>query len=193
MDAQRLKNLAAAAAWVVTVAAPGSMAMAAAESPSSNPEAQRAMEAACTGLPEAVRDRDPLAREVFQARLLSERTGKQRVRQILGSELQLMAKPGVTEAWLHRVLDCHAKQHAAMLGRAPGADVSPLAVPGVEVRVQSEGGTFAVRVLAEGNAKAREVHRRAEALVESYREPASTPPLLLGATDKPTCERQEDC
>jgi hypothetical protein len=81
-----------------------------------------------------------------------------------GARVLLAAGPGVTAEWLERIGECHIAQNAAR-GYPQGAAPSPLDVKGAAVRVSSVGDGFAVDITSYNWKAAREILRRARALL----------------------------
>jgi hypothetical protein len=76
---------------------------------------------------------------------------------LVGARLFVPAKPGLTAEWLHAEL-------ARRAGSAQPDNSCPLAVHGVNIKVQSGGPGFWVSITSPDDANAKEVLRRAEAL-----------------------------
>jgi hypothetical protein len=81
-----------------------------------------------------------------------------------GARVLLAAGPGVTAEWLERIGECHIAQNAAR-GYPQGAALSPLDVKGAAVHVSSVGDGFAVDITSYNWKAAREILRRARALL----------------------------
>ena len=81
-----------------------------------------------------------------------------------GARILLAAGPGVTPEWLERIGECHIAQNAAR-GYPQGATLSPLDVKGAAVHVRSVGDGFAVEITSYNWKVAREILRRARALL----------------------------
>jgi hypothetical protein len=81
-----------------------------------------------------------------------------------GARVLLAAGPGMTAEWLERIGECHIAQSATR-GYPPGATQSPLDVKGAEVSVRSVGDGFAVDITSYDWKAAREILRRARALL----------------------------
>ena len=72
-----------------------------------------------------------------------------------GVKLALRAPQGVTAADLHRSAVCSATR---------GDGQSPLAVPGVKVRVLRNGGNYELHITSDDPARARDIQQRAALL-----------------------------
>lgn len=81
-----------------------------------------------------------------------------------GARILLAAGPGVTAEWLERIGECHVAQNAVR-GYPQDAALSPLDVKGVSVHVSSVGDGFAVEITSYNWKAAREILRRARALL----------------------------
>lgn len=90
--------------------------------------------------------------------------GRQFPRRTFGARIVLQAKPGLTEEWLQRVVDCRIARAAALGHETPDLPHCPLATAGVTADVESTGDGFAIEVRAEDPETAAEIVRRAELL-----------------------------
>lgn len=97
----------------------------------------------------------PVYRTQFLARAIQPRY-------IAGAELYLDAERGVSQAYLQRVLACHAA-----VGSAAHPN-DPLRAPDVRnVQVRTEGARFVVSVSGADRAAGRQIWQKAEALMQS--------------------------
>ena len=81
--------------------------------------------------------------------------GRAVVIQPSGAQVFVRAEPGMSAAYLQRVINCQMTQ---------GAGTGPLAVPGVTATVVEQGQHFVVQILAPNLSAAKEVQERAKAL-----------------------------
>jgi hypothetical protein len=81
-----------------------------------------------------------------------------------GVTIVFRAVPGLTAEWLQRVIDCHLARAASVGHDMPEMSYCPVVPKGVEAKVTSAGGGFAVNISAEDQATIDEIKRRAQAL-----------------------------
>ena len=83
-----------------------------------------------------------------------------------GAAIAFRTTAGVDQEKLRRKIQCHGA-HAATLGyRGPGLDESPLALKGVSSEIISSSDGLILRIIADDPSTAREIIRRAEALMK---------------------------
>lgn len=124
---------------------------------------------ACAGLASGDRDVSPFAHrediagvEPLYNGVMS---GKSQYARLQGATITFRAVPGMTAEWLQRIVDCHIARNAALGHDAPEMSFCPLQPNGVSAQVTPAGGGFAVAIKSDDSDAAREVLRRAEALV----------------------------
>lgn len=83
------------------------------------------------------------------------RIGRAVVIQPSGAQVFVRAEPGMSAAYLQRVVNCQA---------SAGMGAGPLSVPGVKATVVEQGQHFVVQILAPNLDSAKEVQQRARAL-----------------------------
>jgi hypothetical protein len=91
---------------------------------------------------------------------VEERFGRGTIYHLKGAELYIRAEKGLTAQWLQLTL----QEHIAQMN-ASAKDRCALGVKDVQVVVDPAGAGFAVKLIAKDEIQAREVLRRAEALV----------------------------
>lgn len=107
--------------------------------------------------PGTVQNVKPLYRREFRARAIQPVF-------VSGAELQIPAQAGMTDAYLERVLSCHA----ARSGAASEHAVDPLRVHGVEnVDVRSKGPMTSISITSTDRAAAKQILQHARSLGES--------------------------
>jgi hypothetical protein len=117
-----------------------------------SPQSASALE--CTSLPSSL-SQDPFTSSAFTVSAAQKlyRTQARPWAQIpTGARLTVNAPTGVTEADLHRALQCGAGQN------------SPLAVEGAKLQVKRSGASYQVQITAGSRSAALEIQRRAAAL-----------------------------
>ena len=123
---------------------------------------------ACAGISDEDRDMSPFHhREDIQSvsPLKKEvRAGKGVTYRESGVTIVFRAVPGLTAEWLQRVIDCHLARAASVGHDMPEMSYCPLVPKGVEAKVTSAGGGFAVNISAENQATIDEIKKRAQAL-----------------------------
>lgn len=131
---------------------------------------------ACAGLSDEDRDISPFAHRediVDVQPIISNVTSsvqsvaspKEQYAKVRGATVTFRAVPGMTAAWLQRVVDCHLARNAALGHVVPEMPFCPLVPNGVTAIVSEAGGGFAVAIQSDDDATAEEVLRRARALV----------------------------
>lgn len=97
---------------------------------------------------------EPMYRQEFIARAVQPRY-------VAGAHLYVPAEPGVSRAYLERVLTCHAAKNAGSLSG------DPFGVAGVvKVGVSEAGPAMRIAVVGEDRAAGKEIWQRAVALAE---------------------------
>lgn len=89
-----------------------------------------------------------------------------RAPRLLGARIHFRAVPGLTAPWLQRLIDCHAARIATLGHDAPEMASCPLLPKDVSASVSSEAAGFVVDLKSWDHESAREVLRRARALVK---------------------------
>lgn len=135
-------------------------------------EALRSAEGqACVGIDDRDRDMSPFGHraDISAVAPLTEtvQTGRITAENTVGATVVFRARPGMTEEWLQRLVDCHLARNAAMGHQMPEMEYCPLMPAGVTARVRSTGNGFAISVRSDDPATAEEVLRRARALAPS--------------------------
>lgn len=125
---------------------------------------------ACAGLDELDRDMSPFANRADIASIAPlverEQRGRQAVfERTIGARVLFRAQPGMTAEWSPRVVDCHLARNAALGHDIPEMEYCPLVPTGVSARVRSTGDGFAIEIRGADDDTAREVWRRARALL----------------------------
>ena len=124
---------------------------------------------ACQGVSEADRDISPFFHReaiVEVKPLPRERGGGERKVEegLAGATIVLLPASGVTAERLERIVQCHIARNAALGNDMPEMPYCPLVPKGVSANVTSTGNGFAVTIMAQDQATAAEVLRRAQAL-----------------------------
>ncbi|GEM_PF-2103631 len=125
-------------------------------------------QATCAEVPEADRDQGPLAHrdQITGVETLSVRPhAKEPTLQPAGVAVYLRAAPGMTEASLGRVLECHLAHHAVVGDRVADRS-SPLFVDDARVALSATGAGFRIAITARNVTAARAIIERALALAE---------------------------
>lgn len=128
----------------------------------------RAEANACSGvaLDDAVREQVYGAGAAFSVRPIRETQFLARALQpvrTMGATIHVHAQPGMTQQYLERALECHARRGQAV------SPADPLVLEDGAIRdvdVRSAGGAFAVRVYGDSPAAGRAIFERAESLVD---------------------------
>jgi len=125
---------------------------------------------ACVGIDEEDRDISPFyhREDISSVKPLDVQgtgTGKQRTVKTMGASIVFRAVPGLTAEWLQREMDCHMARAASMGHSMSEMSYCPAMLKGVTAKVSSTGDGFAVEVSSEDSETAKEVLRRAQALV----------------------------
>ncbi len=128
-----------------------------------------AEEKACGNVGTADRDESPFEHRddlVSVAKLeTTAHSGKVTTPKLAGASVVVRAVPGLTQEYLQRTLDCHLARNAAMGFAMPGMAFCPLSVKGARASVESAGNGFRVEIRADDPDAAKEVLKRAQALV----------------------------
>ena len=82
-----------------------------------------------------------------------------------GTTITFRAMPGMTAQWLQRVVDCHIARNASLGHDVPEMLYCPLVPKNVTAMVTATDKGFAVAVRSKDAEVAREILRRANALV----------------------------
>lgn len=138
-------------------------------------EALRTAEAtACAGLPERDRDMSPLARgaaisNVSELRAKAAKPGvKTPTAQAAGATITLRAVPGLSSAWLQRLVDCHLARAASTGFEMPEMPYCPMMVKGATAEVRTVGSEFAIDIRSDDPKTATEIWHRARALKAAH-------------------------
>ena len=89
---------------------------------------------------------------------------KQSTQVLAGAVVTFRATPGMTEQWLHRVVDCHLARNASLGFDIPEMRHCPLAVKGARATTSARTNGFAVTIEADESAAAQEILKRAQGL-----------------------------
>lgn len=87
-----------------------------------------------------------------------EGSGRGTHERLAGAQVFVQAEPGLTAEWL----DLTIRRHIGAMASMPNC---PLDMQGVQVKVESAGPGFVVKLSAKGNDQAKELLRRAQLLV----------------------------
>lgn len=90
---------------------------------------------------------------------------KSQVSTTRGADVTFRAVQGMTAEWLQRIVDCHLARNASLGFEMPEMPYCPLAVKGARAKVVSTGNGFTVTVESDDPTSAKEILRRAQALV----------------------------
>ncbi len=85
-------------------------------------------------------------------------------RRVTGTRVTFRAIPGLTAEWLERVTDCHLARNATLGHDVPSMQDCPLVPKGVEARVVSVRGGFAIEVRSDDSGVVEEILARAKRL-----------------------------
>lgn len=135
-------------------------------------EALRAAEdRACAGLPDTERAESPFSHreDIADVRELTEEEpvgSGATVSRVIGATIVFRPVPGLTAEWLTRLVECHLARNSALGHDVPEMGDCPLVPAGVTAHVRTVIDGFAVDVRAPGADGAREVLRRAHAMVD---------------------------
>ncbi len=117
----------------------------------------------CAG-PFGNRDVSPFAHPGYVTEVVPDRTttiDKRRRTELAGATVKVAAVPGVTAEWLQSLVDDHLSTRAS----SADAGWDPLALDGITAMVAPDGDDFAITIRSRDHATAKEVLRRADALV----------------------------
>jgi hypothetical protein len=124
---------------------------------------------ACVGLSEPDRDMSPFehCEDIASVDPLNtvSASGKASSSKMIGATVVFRALPGMTAPWLQRVIDCHVARNAALGHDVPEMPYCPLVPKNVSAHVAETNAGLAVAVRSDDSDSAREVLRRAQALV----------------------------
>ena len=112
---------------------------------------------ACAGIAPDDRDTSPFDRvdDIASVEPLVEHD------QQSGAVVTFRAVPGVTRAWLQRIIDCHLARSAALGHVIPEMPNCPLVPRGVQARVTSTANGLAVAIRSDDATVAQQILRRA--------------------------------
>jgi hypothetical protein len=128
----------------------------------------------CAGIEETDRDTSPFyfreditSVQPITAPADPQRAGKSTATRSVGGRAIFRAVPGMTAEWLQRSVNCHIARASVLGHQDPAMSYCPLALKGVHAIVESTGDGFAVEVLADDEATAKEILRRMNTLVSA--------------------------
>ncbi|MDX2054631.1 MAG: hypothetical protein SFV15_19680 [Polyangiaceae bacterium] len=131
-------------------------------------ELTEAEASACSGLSDEDRDISPFAHgaDISSVTQLKEekRAGKATTTRDAGATVVFRAAPGLTAEWLQRIVDCHLARNAAVGHNMPQMSYCPLVPRGVQAKVHSSGGGFAVDIRSDDPETVAEIWKRAQQL-----------------------------
>jgi hypothetical protein len=121
---------------------------------------------ACSGIADDDRDMSPFAHreDIVSAEALNSQTPKSAA-ELQGATITFRARPGMTAQWFQRVVDCHLARNAVLGHDVAEMAYCPLVLKNVTARVTEATGGFAVAVTSSDPSTARDVLKRAQALV----------------------------
>lgn len=124
----------------------------------------------CAGLSDEDRDMSPFyhREDIAEVKphVAEVRVGnRQPTKKTTGADVVFKAVPGLTAEWLQRIVDCHIARASAVGHNMPEMDYCPLVLKNVTAQVSSTGTGFAVAVTSDNPETAKEIIRRADALV----------------------------
>jgi hypothetical protein len=136
----------------------------AAEHRAASRELRDAEARACAGLSAYDRDTSPFAHteDILRVESLGRGHGT-----LEGAVVTFRAVPGMSAAWLQRVIDCHLARNEAMGHDVPEMPYCPLVPRGVSATVSQTEDGVTVTIRSSDSEGAIEVYRRAKALVPS--------------------------
>jgi len=123
---------------------------------------------ACVGLADRDRDMSPFAHREDIANvepLPASASGPRSAPRVEGALITFRAIPGMTTAWLQRIVDCHVAWNAALGHDVPEMAFCPLVPNHVTATVTEVSGSFAVAVRSDDPATSQEILKRAQTLV----------------------------
>jgi len=124
---------------------------------------------ACSGIDPADRDVSPFYhRDDITSVTPLERTvrqGKQSTGIPSGAAIAFRAVPMLTTEWLQHEVNCHLARAAAVGFEMPEMSYCPLMLKGVKADVSSVGDKFVVQVVSDDAETAKEIQKRAQALM----------------------------
>lgn len=91
------------------------------------------------------------------------RTQKPSVERAVAVDVHVRAKPGVTEQWLARLVECHVAHELAEASCT--ASECPLGLPQVTTSVAATATGFSIRLRPDDSSVVRELARRAQRLL----------------------------
>ena len=124
----------------------------------------------CAGLPDEDRDMSPFYHREDIAEVKEHvdevRVGtRNKEKKTTGADIVFRAVPGLTAEWLQRIVDCHLARASAVGHEMPEMSYCPLVLKNVKATVTSTGTGFSVAVTSEDPNTAKEIVKRANALV----------------------------
>lgn len=123
----------------------------------------------CAGIPDEDRDMSPFShREDIASvseHVVESQVGKIKGKKTTGADVVFRAVPGMTAEWLQRIVDCHIARASAVGNEMPEMTYCPLVLKNVSAKVTSTGTGFDVAVTSDDPDTAKEIVRRAKALV----------------------------
>lgn len=125
---------------------------------------------ACAGLSDDDRDTSPFYHREdiasVKPHVVDVRIGsRQLTKKANGADIVFSAVPGLTAEWLQRIVDCHVARASAVGHDMPEMNYCPLVLKNVSAKVSSTGTGFVVAVTSDDPETAKEILRRADALV----------------------------
>jgi len=123
---------------------------------------------ACVGLADRDRDMSPFAHREDIASvepLSASASAPGTAPRVEGALITFRAIPGMTIAWLQRIVDCHVARNAALGHDVPEMAFCPLVPNHVTATVTQASGGFAVAVRSDDPATSQEILKRARTLV----------------------------
>ena len=122
---------------------------------------------ACSGLSDIDRDMSPFAHreDIVKVEPLGAGGSPKAPPRTAGAIITFRATQGMTAQWLQRLVDCHLARSAAMGHEVPEMEYCPLMPKNVKARVTTEGAGFIVEVRSDDSESAKEILKRAQALV----------------------------
>lgn len=124
---------------------------------------------ACAGLADRDRDMSPFAHREdiasVEPLVVGTVSSKAQYQRTEGAIVTFRALPGMTAAWLQRIVDCHIARNAALGHDVPEMAYCPLVPNHLSANVAETRGGFAVSIRSDDSTTAAEILKRANALV----------------------------
>lgn len=122
---------------------------------------------ACTGLSELDRDMSPFAHreDIVKVEALAAGGSPKAPPHSAGALITFRATQGMTAQWLQHIVDCHLARSAAMGYEVPEMTYCPLMTKNTTAKVNAEAAGFSVEVRSDDAGSAKEIFKRAQALV----------------------------